>query len=199
MRIALYLSGGVTALEYWEGSNSEDDNPEPALESEAMSLLGGVGVGIRQNFTRTVGAHLRVLAHFDSPGVLPEDYESWETSLFGMALALEGGLRLGPVADSAPWYFDVLLGLGGRFIFGNVTCAGSYRCYLNYEYDSVQVEPDSTYDVSSSFFGITGGVATGFVFGNQEQYDLGIRFAMLTDTGGKGHLPLTLLFGWALD
>ncbi|MBN1612819.1 MAG: hypothetical protein JW940_39720 [Polyangiaceae bacterium] len=198
-RIALYALGGITAFEFWDADSSDRDDPEPDLESNELSLLGGFGVGIRKNFTRGLGAHLRVLAHFDSPDLLPGDDEGWEASLFGMALALEGGLRLGPVADSAPWYFDILLGLGGRFIFGDGTCVGPQRCYLYYEHDSVQVEPDSTYDLGSSFFGITGGAATGFVFGDQEQYDLGIRFAMLSDTGGRGHMAVGLLFGWALD
>jgi hypothetical protein len=161
-----------------------------------------VGVGIRKNFTRALGMHVRLLSDFEPSTVSPEYYGlgegEWDVGLFGFALVLEGGLRLGPVADSAPWYFDLLIGLGGRFLFGEGACAGPEECGLETGGSSLTVEPYTTYDFTSSYLALDAGAATGFVLGSEEQYDLGIRFTTLTNAAGNARLALGLLFGWAV-
>ena len=175
-----FVSGDFEVSEFgWSGSYG----------SGHFAFAIGLGLGIRYNFAYVVGFQAR--AYFDlmpamSGYVLIEDdiptscsptVQDCEASGIGFRTGADVSFRFGPFAQAFPMY----IGLGG-FAGGRQISAASDLADYN------------------SFVPELGGLAElGFIFGEHETYDLGVRGEMGPKTDGESFtVAVYLSFGLAL-
>jgi len=199
IRFVLYGMVGLHPEEFYDTSTGGFD------ASTDVSVGGGFGLGIRTNFTRAFGLQARALMSFDTANLEPRSTwadTSWDAELMGIDIMLELGVRLGPVSDSVPWYFGVFGGVGDRVLIGDSLCmvsefAGHRMCGDPFG-QGMEYAEGEVIDLGHNFIGGDLGAETGFVFGDREQFDLGLRFNALTDLNGSIQWGLLLFLGWAV-
>ena len=198
VRFVLYAIG-LMGSEFWD----EGDGQQYSTGND-FEVGGGLGVGVRYNFTRAFGVQARLLGTVDNAASFGL-YDSggnatWDEQVIGIDVIGELGVRLGPVSDSVPWYFGFLLGVGGRFLTGDAMCYADARtmCRWSTGGEAMTYPDGGVFDLSPSFFGIDAGVETGFVFGSMEQFDIGLRSTWLTNANGNAQYGGSIFFGWAV-